>query len=176
MNKTIKIDLNTTFQDIKTKEEIKMLSFEMSLIRIIDKCVSRLQAADIPQDENLTREQQLSMAKLPLLTFQNLLIDAKYDCAVVATLKEIFYLAITKFDNNKLVYAFKLMNKLKDDEIELDLLEARALLQAIKKLKSDNTTTDEINIMAKIFGVGLLQEKILEINPNEEFEDDITTK
>ncbi len=74
MFKTVSIDLNKTLKTYKSDEPIKMISFEIGLAQIIDKCISVLDQASKPKDNSPDELNKAGQAKISILSVQNLLI------------------------------------------------------------------------------------------------------
>jgi len=171
MYKTASIDLTKTFTTFKSTEPIKMLSFEMGLPRIMDKCISLLDQALKPKDNTPEELNKTAQAKISVLTVQNVLFESRVEALIDATLKEIFFVALTKFSPTGLGQAYKILSKLNQDTAEFDLIELRLLLSSVQKIRSTGEPSDELNLFAKMFAIGELQQAILSINPNENFDE-----
>lgn len=173
MFKTVSIDLNKTLKTYKSDESIKMISFEIGLAQIIDKCISVLDQVSKPKDNSPEELNKAAQAKISILSVQNLLLDSKISGLVDATLKEIFYLSLTKITGTpSMATGYKILNKLNNDVTEFDINELRVLYKAVEAIKSQNEPTDELNIFAKMFAVGELREAISTLNPVEFFSED----
>lgn len=172
MFKTVSIDLNKTLKTYKSDEPIKMISFEIGLAQIIDKCISVLDQASKPKDNSPEELNKAGQAKISILSVQNLLINSKINDLVDATLKEIFYFSLTKITGASMATGYKILNKLNGDVGEFDINELRVLYKAVESIKSQNDPNDELNIFAKMFAIGELRELILTLNPVEFFSED----
>ena len=173
MYKTVSVDLNKTLKTYKSDEPIKMISFEIGLVQIIDKCISVLDQASKPKDNSPEELNKAGQAKIPVLVVQNLLLESRISGFVDATLREIFYFSLTKITGASMATGYKILNKLNNDIIELDINELRVLYKAVDLIRSNGEPTDELNIFAKMFAIGELREAILTLNPTEFFSEDV---
>jgi hypothetical protein len=164
------LNLNLSFKDFKTKEPVKIISFEMCLARIMDKALARLTPEQFPKDDSPEEKEKLNRATLPLIVFQSIIQDCRVEGVVDATLKEIFYLSLTKLTERELGTGYKILSRLNAESIDLSLVEAKVLLNGVTRLRANSRPDDEINVFAKMFGVGSLQDYILTLNPNEKFD------
>jgi hypothetical protein len=99
------------------------------------------------------------------------LFESRVEALIDATLKEIFFMSLTKFAPADLGRAYKILSKLNQDSVEFDIIELRDLLKATQKIRSTGEPSDELNLFAKMFAIGELQQAILSINPNENFDE-----